>query len=250
MRATPLEERDAFDLDPADQARTVEGVQVDVRDTGEGMEAQVRLRAEIPSSRRAPAAPGWASPSSTASSRPTTARSQSPAARRGNHRERLPPHRRAGSAVVGRAARRARRIARSATPSDFERTTMTAPTRAEIVALDKRRVWHPYTEMGTYIAETDPLVIARAEGSRLFDVDGRRYLDANSSWWSQSLGHNHPRLVAAARAPGREDVPLCARRDHAPRSGAVWPTSCARRRRPGSRACSSATTGRPRSRWR
>ncbi len=43
----------------------------------------------------------------------------------------------------------------------------------------------------------DPLVIERAEGSRLVDVDGRSYLDANASWWSSSLGHGHPRLVAA-----------------------------------------------------
>jgi adenosylmethionine-8-amino-7-oxononanoate aminotransferase len=71
--------------------------------------------------------------------------------------------------------------------------------REELVALDKRRVWHPYTEMGAYIAATDPLVIARASGSRLFDVDGRSYLDANSSWFVATLGHNHPRLVAALR---------------------------------------------------
>jgi len=70
-------------------------------------------------------------------------------------------------------------------------------SRSELVALDKAHVWHPYTEMGTYIAETDPLVIARTEGSRLFDVDGRSYLDANSSWFVATLGHNHPRLVSA-----------------------------------------------------
>jgi adenosylmethionine-8-amino-7-oxononanoate aminotransferase len=72
-----------------------------------------------------------------------------------------------------------------------------SPTRAELVAIDKRRVWHPYTEMGSYISETDPLVIARAQGARLYDVDGSEYLDANSSWWVAALGHNHPRLVDA-----------------------------------------------------
>jgi adenosylmethionine---8-amino-7-oxononanoate aminotransferase len=79
-------------------------------------------------------------------------------------------------------------------------------SRSEIVALDKRRVWHPYTEMGSYIAETDPLVIARAEGARLFDVDGRSFLDANSSWWVCALGHRHPRLVEALR---RQAEQLC-----------------------------------------
>ncbi len=75
-----------------------------------------------------------------------------------------------------------------------------APRRRErIVALDKRRVWHPYTAMDRYRAEVDPIVVERAEGPWLFDVDGRRLIDANSSWWVASLGHNHPRLVAALR---------------------------------------------------
>ncbi len=78
--------------------------------------------------------------------------------------------------------------------------------RSDIIALDKRRVWHPYTEMSSYIADTDPLVIARAEGSRLFDVDGRSFLDANSSWWVCTLGHGHPRLVDALR---RQAETLC-----------------------------------------
>jgi adenosylmethionine-8-amino-7-oxononanoate aminotransferase len=71
--------------------------------------------------------------------------------------------------------------------------------RARIVALDKRRVWHPYTPMDDYRARVDPLVVARAEGSWLVDVDGRRYLDGNASWWVCALGHNHPRLVAALK---------------------------------------------------
>ncbi|NUP12734.1 MAG: adenosylmethionine--8-amino-7-oxononanoate transaminase [Polyangiaceae bacterium] len=70
-------------------------------------------------------------------------------------------------------------------------------TRDEIVALDKRYVWHPYTPMRRYIDEVDPFVVVRAEGPYLFDADGRRYIDANSSWWVAGLGHGHPRLVAA-----------------------------------------------------
>jgi adenosylmethionine-8-amino-7-oxononanoate aminotransferase len=71
--------------------------------------------------------------------------------------------------------------------------------RSRIVALDKARVWHPYTEMSGYRDGPDPLVIVRAEGSRLFDADGRGYLDGNASWWSSTLGHAHPRLLAALR---------------------------------------------------
>jgi adenosylmethionine-8-amino-7-oxononanoate aminotransferase len=79
-------------------------------------------------------------------------------------------------------------------------------SRAEIVALDKARVWHPYTQMSRYRAEVDPLVVVSARGSRLFDADGRSYLDGNASWWSSLLGHNHPRLVGALK---RQSERLC-----------------------------------------
>jgi adenosylmethionine-8-amino-7-oxononanoate aminotransferase len=51
--------------------------------------------------------------------------------------------------------------------------------------------------MQEYIDHGEPLVIARAEGARLHDLDGRVFLDGNSSWWVSSLGHGHPRLVRA-----------------------------------------------------
>jgi len=73
-----------------------------------------------------------------------------------------------------------------------------AADRAAIVALDKERLWHPYTAMDAYAA-SDPFAIGRAEGAWLHDLDGRSYLDANSSWWVSVLGHAHPRLVRALR---------------------------------------------------
>lgn len=66
-----------------------------------------------------------------------------------------------------------------------------------IVELDKKLLWHPYTRMREYIDEVDPVVVERAEGIYLHDVDGSRYVDGNSSWWVNVLGHNHPRLMAA-----------------------------------------------------
>lgn len=74
---------------------------------------------------------------------------------------------------------------------------MSPDLRERIVARDKRFVWHPYTPMSQYCDEIDPLVVVRAEGARLYDADGRSYLDANASWWVAALGHGHPRLVAA-----------------------------------------------------
>ncbi len=70
--------------------------------------------------------------------------------------------------------------------------------RDALLQLDRQFVWHPYTAMDDYVAgRVAPLVIDRAEGAWLFDRDGRRYLDGNSSWWVASLGHRHPRLVRA-----------------------------------------------------
>ncbi|HEY3496191.1 MAG TPA: adenosylmethionine--8-amino-7-oxononanoate transaminase [Polyangiaceae bacterium] len=71
--------------------------------------------------------------------------------------------------------------------------------RARIVELDKRHAWHPYTPMGRYLAETDPIVVVGASGARLQEAGGRSLIDANSSWWSAVLGHGHPRLVAALK---------------------------------------------------
>ncbi|HEU4536870.1 MAG TPA: adenosylmethionine--8-amino-7-oxononanoate transaminase, partial [Polyangiaceae bacterium] len=72
-----------------------------------------------------------------------------------------------------------------------------AERRRALVEADKRHVWHPYTAADLYERHVDPLVIASARGAWLEDVDGRRYLDGNSSWWVGALGHNHPRLVRA-----------------------------------------------------
>ena len=44
-----------------------------------------------------------------------------------------------------------------------------------------------------------PIVIVRGEGSYVWDADGKRYLDLFSGWAVTSLGHCHPRLVAALR---------------------------------------------------
>src|SRR6185295_14503991 len=57
-------------------------------------------------------------------------------------------------------------------------------------------VWHPCTQMKHH--ESLPLVpVARGEGCWLHDFDGRRYLDAISSWWVNLFGHANPRINAA-----------------------------------------------------
>jgi len=59
-----------------------------------------------------------------------------------------------------------------------------------------RAVWHPCTQMKSH--ETIPLVpIRRGEGVWLYDMEGKRYLDAVSSWWVNLFGHNHPQIKQA-----------------------------------------------------
>jgi len=48
-----------------------------------------------------------------------------------------------------------------------------------------------------HLERTPPLPIARGEGPWLIDCDGRRYLDAISSWWVNLFGHANPRINAA-----------------------------------------------------
>lgn len=69
-------------------------------------------------------------------------------------------------------------------------------TPAELAEWDRRHYWHAFTPM----AEYEPLVIARAEGCRLFDTAGRAYLDGVASMWCNVHGHHHPRIDAAIRA--------------------------------------------------
>jgi adenosylmethionine---8-amino-7-oxononanoate aminotransferase len=64
----------------------------------------------------------------------------------------------------------------------------------DVLARDRRYVWHPFTQHGT---ETDPIVIARAKNASLFDAGGKEILDLISSWWTCTHGHSHPKLNAA-----------------------------------------------------
>jgi adenosylmethionine-8-amino-7-oxononanoate aminotransferase len=50
------------------------------------------------------------------------------------------------------------------------------------------------------LAAVPPLPIARGEGPWLFDIDGRRYFDANSSWWVNLFGHSDKPLHDAIKA--------------------------------------------------
>lgn len=64
-------------------------------------------------------------------------------------------------------------------------------------------IWHPFTQHG--LNEPIPEVV-RTEGAALHTRDGRRIVDAISSWWVTTHGHSHPRIMAAiAEAAGQMD---------------------------------------------
>ena len=58
-----------------------------------------------------------------------------------------------------------------------------------------KSVWHPCTQMQHH--ETVPLIaVSRGQGAWLYCADGKRYLDAISSWWVNLFGHANPRINA------------------------------------------------------
>ncbi|MDF1656385.1 MAG: adenosylmethionine--8-amino-7-oxononanoate transaminase [Verrucomicrobiales bacterium] len=64
--------------------------------------------------------------------------------------------------------------------------------------LDKEHLWHPFTQMQAWRESgDDPVIIASGEGVTLTDTEGNRYLDGNSSIWTNIHGHNHPTINAA-----------------------------------------------------
>jgi adenosylmethionine-8-amino-7-oxononanoate aminotransferase len=79
-----------------------------------------------------------------------------------------------------------------------EREREMDPSREQLEQWDREHVWHPFTAMQPYAAEP-PLVIARARGCFLIDLDGREYIDGVSSLWCNVHGHRVPELDAALR---------------------------------------------------
>jgi len=70
----------------------------------------------------------------------------------------------------------------------------------QLIAWDKRFVWHPFTDMREWCAaEHEPLVLVEGHGAVLRDSKGREYIDGNSSIWTNIHGHNHPHINAAIR---------------------------------------------------
>ena len=76
---------------------------------------------------------------------------------------------------------------------------MSSPTNDSLARRDLQHVWHPCTQMKDH-EQLPPIPVRRAQGCWLEDYDGRRYLDAISSWWVNLFGHANPEINAAVTA--------------------------------------------------
>jgi adenosylmethionine-8-amino-7-oxononanoate transaminase len=72
----------------------------------------------------------------------------------------------------------------------------TSTAYAALLEKNRRFLWNPFTQMKGYLDE-EPVVVARADGVKLVDVDGVEYWDGNSSLWLNVHGHNRPELNEA-----------------------------------------------------
>ncbi len=75
---------------------------------------------------------------------------------------------------------------------------MKSSNQSDWITRSLHSVWHPCTQMQHH--ESVPLIpVSHGRGVWLYDADGRRYLDAISSWWVNLFGHANPRINAALK---------------------------------------------------
>lgn len=79
------------------------------------------------------------------------------------------------------------------------RSTVAGPTEEELAAgrrareLDREHVFHSWTAQGSF----NPMTVTKAQGSELWDGDGKRFIDFSSQMVNTNIGHQHPAVVAA-----------------------------------------------------
>jgi adenosylmethionine---8-amino-7-oxononanoate aminotransferase len=66
--------------------------------------------------------------------------------------------------------------------------------KTDLINTDHEHIWHPFTSFGD---GEDPLFIKEAKGVYLHTADGRKIIDAISSWWVNLHGHSHPEIASA-----------------------------------------------------
>ena len=68
------------------------------------------------------------------------------------------------------------------------------PTQGKhVFDLDRQYVFHSWSAQGAL----NPMCIAAAEGSYVWDYDGNKWLDFSSQLVNVNIGHQHPKVIAA-----------------------------------------------------
>ena len=96
-------------------------------------------------------------------------------------RERRDAARAAQDAVLTRAAEESRDL-----------------TPDELADLDRRHLWHPFTQQQGWMEEDFP-IIESADDTTLYDTEGNAYIDGVSSLWCNVHGHRHPAIDIAIK---------------------------------------------------
>lgn len=65
---------------------------------------------------------------------------------------------------------------------------------SQLNEIDKKNIWHPFTSLAS---EDQPIVITSGEGAYLVTNDGRKIIDAVSSWWVNLHGHSNQHIAEA-----------------------------------------------------
>jgi glutamate-1-semialdehyde 2,1-aminomutase len=98
------------------------------------------------------------------------------------------------------------------------------PVDTLMIAVDMKEEMKKYTESARAFAEacrvlpggvnspvrafggvdTDPIFVASAKGSKVFDIDGNEYIDYVGSWGPMIAGHAHPKVIEAVEAAARK----------------------------------------------
>src|SRR6202789_3177976 len=83
---------------------------------------------------------------------------------------------------------------------------MTPPPLANSAAArDIANALHPYTDLKAHL-ETGPMIISRGEGVRVWDEQGKSYIESVAGLWCAALGFSNERLVQAAVAEVRKQA--------------------------------------------
>ena len=70
--------------------------------------------------------------------------------------------------------------------------------KEELIKDDFKYIWHPFTQMKDFETE-NPIIIKKGKGVYIWDIDGNKYIDSVSSWWTNTLGHCNKRLNKALK---------------------------------------------------